>query len=64
MTKQIRLNKYYYLRMSKYCSFEIKIKDIAKNGDFLGVTSYGHCYTFKNKDAINCVPSTEKDWKI
>ena len=59
--QEIKLNKYYHLKMNKYCSFEIKVVDIAKNGDFLGLTHFGHRYKFKNEDAIKCIPSRKED---
>ena len=58
----LKINKYYYIKMNKFCSFNILIKDIARNGDFLGITNYNHCYKFKNSDSINCIEITKTNY--
>ena len=58
----MKANKYYHLKMNKFCSFEFKVVDIAKNGDFLGKVAWGHIYKFKNSDVKNCVEITKKEY--
>ena len=57
-------NKYYNVKDESniYFDFDIKVIDIAKNGDFLGKVEYGHIYTFKSKDNHTITKITKKQY--
>ena len=57
-------NKYYNVKEKSniYFNFNIKVVDIARNGDFLGKVEYGHIYTFKSKDNYIITEITKKTY--